>query len=90
MALPTNALRAAEVMLKSVTNEGHFTLEAEAVSCPYLSSHCSGVTKKCHMALPAKALQTFQDRLKSVSNEGHFTTEAGTFIRPIYPRITVA
>jgi hypothetical protein len=29
MALPAHALRAAQVTVKSVSNEGHFTLEAE-------------------------------------------------------------
>jgi hypothetical protein len=71
MTLSANALQAVHVRLISVSNEGHFTLEAETVFRPYLPSHWSGVTKICHMALPAHALLTVQVRLMSVSNEGH-------------------
>jgi hypothetical protein len=75
--------------LQPVSNEGHFTLEAETVFCPYPSSQCSGVTYICHMALPPNALRAVQVRLKSVSNEVHFTLEPKTIFRPISPRISV-
>jgi hypothetical protein len=45
MALPTHALRAVQVRLKSVGNEGYFSLEAEKVFRPYLPSDWSGVTE---------------------------------------------
>jgi hypothetical protein len=51
MALAAHALRAVQVRLKSVNNEGHFTLEAEKVLCPYLASHCNGVNEICDIAL---------------------------------------
>jgi hypothetical protein len=34
----------AQVMPKSVSNEGHFTLRVEIVSGPYLATHYIGVT----------------------------------------------
>jgi hypothetical protein len=71
-----------KVRLKWVSNEGHFTLEAERVFCPYHLSHRSGVTEICDMALPAHALQAVQVRLKSVTNEGHFNLEAKTAFPP--------
>jgi hypothetical protein len=55
MALHTHALQLLQGWSKSVSNEGHFTLEAETVFSPYLPSHCSGVTEICHMAIPAQA-----------------------------------
>jgi hypothetical protein len=89
MALIAHALSAVQVTLKSVSNEGHFTLEAEIVFHTYLPSHCSEVTKIRHVALPVHALRAVQVRLKSVRNEGHFTLEAETVFRPISPRIAV-
>jgi hypothetical protein len=81
-ALPTQALRAVQVRLKSVSNEGHFTLEAETNFRPYLPSHCSGVTDICHLGISAHALRAVSVRLKSVSNEGHFTLQATAVSRP--------
>jgi hypothetical protein len=78
MAGPAHVLRPVQARLKSLSNEGHFILEAERVSHPYLLLHCSGVTERCHMALPAHALHAAQCRLKSVRNEGQFTLEAET------------
>jgi hypothetical protein len=78
-------LHAVQVRLKSVSNEGHFTLEAETVIRPYLPSHCSGVTEKFHVALSAHALQAAQFTLTPISNEGHFTLEAKTVSPPYLP-----
>jgi hypothetical protein len=72
----------------SVSNEGHFTLEAERV-LSYLPLHCSRVTEICDVALPAHALQAVHVRLKSVYNEGHFTLVAETVFRPISPPTAV-
>jgi hypothetical protein len=82
MAITAHALQAVQVRLKSVSNEGHFTFEAETVIRPYHPSHCCGVTEIYHMTLPAHALCAVQDMLKSVSDEGHFTLEAETVFRP--------
>jgi hypothetical protein len=76
MALSAHAPEAVEVMVKAVSNEGHFMLEAETVFRPYLTSHCSGESEICHMVLLAHALRAEQITLKSVSNEGHFTLDA--------------
>jgi hypothetical protein len=35
MVVPAHALNALQLRLKSVTNEGHFSLEAETVFRPY-------------------------------------------------------
>jgi hypothetical protein len=45
MTLSAHALRAVKVRLKSVSNERHFTLEAETVFLPYFPSLCSGMTE---------------------------------------------
>jgi hypothetical protein len=37
MVLPAHAQQAVQVTLKSVSNEGHFTLEVETVSRLYLA-----------------------------------------------------
>jgi hypothetical protein len=57
MALSAHALRPVQITLKSVSNEGHFTLEAETDFSPYLFSHCSGMTEIWEMALSAQALE---------------------------------
>jgi hypothetical protein len=87
MALPVHVLHSVKVRLKSVSNEGHFTLAAETVFRPYLPAHSSGVTEICHMVHPAHALRAVQVWLKSVSKEEHFTLEAQT-VR-ITHRVTV-
>jgi hypothetical protein len=61
--------------LKSVSNEGHFTFEAERVSRRYLPKHWNRMTEIRQIALPANALRAMQGRMKSVSNEGHFPIE---------------
>jgi hypothetical protein len=66
MALLAHALQAVQIRLNSVSNEGHFTLEAEKLFRPYLPSHCSGVNEICHMELLVHALGSAQVRLKSV------------------------
>jgi hypothetical protein len=63
MALLARALRTVQVRTKSLSNEGHFTLEAETVSRSYIPSHCSGGTEICHMALPAHALRAVKVKL---------------------------
>jgi hypothetical protein len=45
VAFPAHALQGLQDRIKSVSNEGHFTLEAETIFRQYLPSHCSGVTK---------------------------------------------
>jgi hypothetical protein len=57
VALPPDALQVVQVWSKSVSNEGHFTREAETVFRPYLASRWSGVSEKTQIALPALALQ---------------------------------
>jgi hypothetical protein len=85
MTLTAHALQPVEVMLKSVGNEGPFTLEVESFSS-YLPSHCSGVTELCHILLPpAHALRTVQVNLKSFGNEGHPTPKAETVFCPYLP-----
>jgi hypothetical protein len=71
-----------QVKLKSVSNEGHFTLDAETVFLPYLPSLCSGVTEICDMALYTHALLAVQITVKSDSNEVNFTVEAEEIFRP--------
>jgi hypothetical protein len=44
MALPAHVLQVVQVTLTSVSNEGHFSLEAQTVFRPYLPKDCSGVT----------------------------------------------
>jgi hypothetical protein len=89
MVHTAHALHAVQIRLKSVSNEGHFTLEGERVFGQYLPSHCHRMTGKCHMALPAHALQAVKVRLKSDSNEGHFTLEAENFFVRMSSRIAV-
>jgi hypothetical protein len=86
MAVPEHALRAVQVRLKSVSNEGHFIREVETVLHPYLPSHCSGVTEICHISLPDHALQTVHVRFIWVSNEGHFTVKAEIVFLFLSPR----
>jgi hypothetical protein len=68
-----------EFTLKSVSNDGHFTLGAEAVVSPYLPSHRRGVNEILHMELRAHALPAVEVRLKWIRIEGHFILEALTF-----------
>jgi hypothetical protein len=49
--------------MKMVSNEGHFTLEAETVFYLHLLSHCSVVPEICHMGLHAHALQAMEVKL---------------------------
>jgi hypothetical protein len=79
VALPAHGLHAVQFRLKSVSNEGHFTLETETVFLPYPSSHCIGMTEISHVALPDHAPKAMQVWSTSFSNEGHFTREAETF-----------
>jgi hypothetical protein len=85
MAFHAHALQIVQVMLKSFSNEGHFTLEDLTLFLLYLSSCSSWVTVMCNLALPVPSLQAVQVRLKSVSNEGHFTLEAETVFRLYLP-----
>jgi hypothetical protein len=85
VALPAHALQAEQVRLKSVINEGHFTLEAETVFRPYLPLHCSEETEIYYMALPTHVLRAVEVRLKSVNNEGYFTLQAERVSRPYHP-----
>jgi hypothetical protein len=82
MVITAHALLAEKIRLKSVSNERHFTLEAETVFRLYLAWHCSGVTQIYHMRIPAYALLAVHVRLKSVINEGHFTLEVEGVSRP--------
>jgi hypothetical protein len=82
LAHPAHVLHAVQVKLKSVCNEGLFTLLAETIFLPYLPSHCSGVNEICHMLILANELRAVQVWLKSVSNEGHFILVAERVFRP--------
>jgi hypothetical protein len=64
MALTSHELQIVQVRLNSVSNEGHFTLEVEAIFRLYLLSHYIGVTQINHTALPAHALRARLVRLK--------------------------
>jgi hypothetical protein len=66
------------VWLKSVSNEGHFTLKPGSFSC--LTPYCSGVNETSHLALTANAVQAVQVSLQSVSNEGDFTRDAYRYL----------
>jgi hypothetical protein len=81
MVLPVHALQTGQVRLKSVSNEGHFTLEVEKVFHLYLPKDFSGVTEQ-YMVLPVHMLQTVPVRLKSVSNKGNYTLEVETVVLP--------
>jgi hypothetical protein len=82
MALTAHALQAVQFRLKSVSNEGHFTLEAESVSHPYLPPPYSGRTEVSYMAHKAKALTAVQVTLRPVSKKRHFTMQHGRVTRP--------
>jgi hypothetical protein len=83
MVLPAHALKAVQIRLKSVSNEGHFNHEVERVLRLYLPYDCSGVTEEYHMVFSAHAIQPGQIRLKWNSNEGDLTREVETVFRPI-------
>jgi hypothetical protein len=85
MAHSAHAPQTVEIMVMSVSNEVHFTLEAGRVLPPYVASHSTGVTEIYHMALHMHALQTMQVSLKPFSNEGEFTFEAEIISRPYLP-----
>jgi hypothetical protein len=74
------------VSLTSVSNERHFTLDAQTVLRQYLRSHCTRMSKICHIAQPAHALHAVKFRLKLVSNKGHFTHEAERVFRTYHTR----
>jgi hypothetical protein len=80
MEVTPHALQAVQVRLKSVSNEGHFTLEAETVFRMYLLTNCCGFTEISHIALSTNLLQEVQFMLKSVSNERQFTLKAEKFV----------
>jgi hypothetical protein len=69
-------------LLKSIRNEGQFTLEAERVLRPSQPSHCKVLTGTAYRALPAYVLHAVQVWLKSDINKGHFTLEAEKVFRP--------
>jgi hypothetical protein len=68
--LHTHALYAVKVWLKSVGNEGYFTLEAETVFRHYLAFHWSGMNKTSNIGL--SALSAVEVSLKSVGKELYF------------------
>jgi hypothetical protein len=73
--------------MKSVSNEGHFTLQATTVSRPYLVSYSTAVSQGTPVALAPCALQRGQYRSNSTSKEWHFTLEAKSFFFYIWPCI---
>jgi hypothetical protein len=85
MALPAHAVRAMQIRLNSVSNEGRFTLQAETIFRPILSTHCTAVTEIRHMSPNVNQLQAVHFRLKSVCNEGHFTLETQVVSCPYLP-----
>jgi hypothetical protein len=56
MVLSAHALEAVQIMLKSASNEGYFTFEAERILFSYLPQDSSGVTEEYHMVFPAHVL----------------------------------
>jgi hypothetical protein len=60
MPIPAHALPAVQFRLKSVCNEGHFTLETETVFHPYLPWYCSAVTETSLLAVPVCGLAAMQ------------------------------
>jgi hypothetical protein len=89
VTLPAHALLAVHVRLKSVSNEGHLTLDAETVFRPYLPSHSSVVNEICHVVFSAHASHAGQVSSKSDGKEGDFIHEAEIFFVLISPRIGV-
>jgi hypothetical protein len=79
----------AAVRLKSVSNEGHFTLVAATVFLPYPIWYCRGVTEIYQVTFLVHGYCAVQARLKSVKYVGHFTFEARTLSRPTSRRIAV-
>jgi hypothetical protein len=50
MVLPAHALQAVQVTLKSVNNEGHFTLEAETVFRLFIKNSYTTPRRWCYSA----------------------------------------
>jgi hypothetical protein len=68
--------------MKSVINEGHFTLAAGTVFLYYFACECSGVTQTRHVSLPQNAPQPTPVWPKLRISEGHFSLDAGTVFHP--------
>jgi hypothetical protein len=78
-------LQAEEDKLKCVSNERHFTIEAEINFRRSLPSHFCRVTEICLLEIPARVLRAGKVRLKAVSNEGSFTTQVEKDFLPNFP-----
>jgi hypothetical protein len=79
---PPHELQVVNVCSKSVSNEGHFTLDTKAVFPHYLASHCSEMTEISCLVLPSHPLQVLQVLSKSISKEVHFALNAKPVSRP--------
>jgi hypothetical protein len=66
------------VWLKSISNEGYFTVEAEIVLRVYVALQWSGMNETSNVALHMDSLYAVKVWLKSVSNEGYFIVGAET------------
>jgi hypothetical protein len=75
LALRADTLQIVKVWSKPVSNEGHFSLEAERLFRLYFTSYFSGVTETSHLALRTHSIPAVEVCSKSVGNEGHFTGE---------------
>jgi hypothetical protein len=84
LTLPAHALQAEQVRLKSVGNEGHFTLEHETVFRRISPTIAVGL-QSFHKVLAAHMLKAMQRRMNTVGNESHFTLEIETLFRPYLP-----
>jgi hypothetical protein len=76
-----HAVQAVQVWSKSISNEGHLTLEAETFFRPSLPSHCSGLNETSYVSLLVHPLQAVLVSSKLVIYEWHFILEAEKFIR---------
>jgi hypothetical protein len=68
-------------LVETVSNEDHFTPEAEMVFGPYLASHCRGVNENSQREFSAHSLQAGRFWSKLVSNKVHLTLEADKVFR---------
>jgi hypothetical protein len=82
--LLARALHEVQVWSKSVSEEGHFTLQADTFSRSYLASYCKGVAEISDRVLCTDRLQAMYIWSRSASKVGHLTLEAGTVFPPCH------
>jgi hypothetical protein len=81
LIMPTHALEAGQVWLKSVGKEGYFTLQGETHFCPYLVFNCNGLAQTSLLKLPLPLLQALKVLPPSVFNSGQFPLVSKRFSR---------